>query len=69
VHLTNTLLRGPVELAQYTSAELTAVMAQSGVLASVGSTGDAYDNAMAESLVDTYPTSAVRGHTRGRLMA
>jgi transposase InsO family protein len=28
---------------QYTSAELAAVMAESGVLASVGSTGDAYD--------------------------
>ena len=42
---------------QYTSAELAAVMAAGGVLASVGSTGDAYDNAMAESFVDTYRPS------------
>ena len=33
------------------------VMAAGGVLASVGSTGDAYDNAMAESFVDTYRPS------------
>jgi len=32
-------------------------MAAGGVLASVGSTGDAYDNAMAESFVDTYRPS------------
>ena len=44
---------------QYTSAELAEVMATSGVLASVGSTGDAYDNAMAESLVDTYKTELI----------
>jgi len=44
---------------QYTSAELAAVMAAGGVLASVGSTGDAYDNAMAESFVDTYKTELI----------
>jgi len=52
-------LRRPIESAQYTSAELAEVMATSGVLASVGSTGDAYDNAMAESLVDTYKTELI----------
>ena len=44
---------------QYTSADLHAVMAADGVLASVGTTGDAYDNAMAESLVDTYKTELI----------
>jgi len=44
---------------QHTSAELAAVMAAGGVLASVGSTGDAYDNAMAESFVDTYKTELI----------
>ena len=44
---------------QYTSDELKAVMAASGVLASVGSTGDCFDNAMAESLVDTYKTELI----------
>ena len=44
---------------QYTSDELHAVMAAAGVLASVGSTGDCFDNAMAESLVDTYKTELI----------
>ncbi len=48
---------------QYTSADLHAVMAAAGVLASVGTTGDAYDNAMAESLVDTYKTELIADRT------
>jgi len=44
---------------QYTSDELRAVMAAGGVLASVGTTGDCFDNAMAESLVDTYKTELI----------
>jgi len=38
---------------QYTSADHTRELDDHGVLASVGSVGDAYDNAMAESFVDT----------------
>ena len=34
---------------QYISADYTLVLADHGVLASVGTVGDAYDNAMAES--------------------
>jgi len=34
-------------------------MAAAGVSASVGTTGDDYDNAMAESLVDTYKTELI----------
>jgi len=44
---------------QYTSDELNVVMGAAGVLASVGSTGDCFDNAMAESLVDTYKTELI----------
>jgi len=44
---------------QYTSSELAAVLAEHDVLASVGSTGDAYDNAMAESFVDTFKTELI----------
>ncbi len=44
---------------QYTSDELRAVLAEHDVLASVGSTGDAYDNAMAESFVDTFKTELI----------
>ena len=41
---------------QYTSADYTQTLTDHGVLASVGTVGDAYDNAMAESFVDTFKT-------------
>ncbi len=44
---------------QYTSADYTQTLADHGVLASVGSVGDAYDNAMAESFVDSFKTELV----------
>jgi putative transposase len=45
---------------QYTSADFTQELTDHGVLASVGSVGDAYDNAMAESFVDTLKTELIR---------
>lgn len=44
---------------QYTSADYTRTLTDHGVLASVGSAGDAYDNAMAESFVDTFKTELI----------
>jgi putative transposase len=44
---------------QYTSADYIQELDDAGVLASVGSVGDAYDNAMAESFVDTFKTELV----------
>ena len=44
---------------QYTSENYTQVVDDARVLASVGSVGDAYDNAMAESFVDTYKTELI----------
>jgi putative transposase len=44
---------------QYTSADYTQELDDAGVLASVGSVGDAYDNAMAESFVDTFKTELI----------
>ena len=34
-------------------------LAEAGILASVGSVGDAYDNAMAESFVDSFKTELI----------
>lgn len=45
---------------QYTSEDYTQVLDDAKVLASVGSVGDAYDNAMAESFVDTFKTELIR---------
>lgn len=48
---------------QYTSVAYTEKLDEYGMLASVGSRGDAYDNAMAESFVGTYKTELVAGRT------
>ena len=44
---------------QYTSYAFTQVLDDHGVLASIGSVGDAYDNAMAESFVDSFKTELI----------
>jgi putative transposase len=44
---------------QYTSFEFTQVLDDHHVLQSVGSVGDAYDNALAESFVDTIKTELI----------
>jgi putative transposase len=47
-------LRRPIEFAQYTSIDYSQTLTDHGVLASVGSVGDAYDSALAESFVDSF---------------
>jgi putative transposase len=44
---------------QYTSEQFTVALAEHDILASMGSVGDAFDNAMAESLVDTFKTELI----------
>jgi transposase InsO family protein len=44
---------------QYTSAQFNDALDDHGVLASLGSTGDAYDNALAESFVDSFKTELI----------
>jgi putative transposase len=44
---------------QYTSQDYTDALDDAGILASVGSVGDAYDNAMAESFVDSFKTELI----------
>jgi putative transposase len=55
---------------QYLSGDYTQTLSDHDVLASVGSTGDAYDNSMAESFVDTFKTELINDHvwhTRSQL--
>ena len=52
-------MRRPLESAQYTSIDYTQTLADHGVLASVGSVGDAYDNALAENFVDSFKTELI----------
>jgi putative transposase len=44
---------------QYTSADYTQTLDDHHVLASVGSVGDAYDNALAESFLDSFKTELI----------
>ena len=44
---------------QYTSLAFTQVLDDHGVLASIGTVGDAFDNAMAESFVDSFKTELI----------
>ena len=44
---------------QYTSLDFTQVLDDHRVLASIGSVGDAYDNALAESFVDSFKTELI----------
>ena len=44
---------------QYTSIDYTQTLDDHGVLASIGSVGDAYDNALAESFVDSFKTELI----------
>ncbi len=55
---------------QYTSFEFHQELADHDVLASIGSVGDAYDNAMAESFVDTFKTELIaRPHLANQIPA
>ena len=45
---------------QYTSFDYAQALDDHGVLASIGTVGDAYDNAMAESFVDSFKTELIR---------
>ena len=53
------MLQRPVELAQYTSIRFTETVALEGLTASIGSVGDAYDNAAAETVMGLYKNEAI----------
>jgi transposase InsO family protein len=57
------VLRRPVEVRQYLSIRYTERLAEAGIERSVGSTGDSYDNALAESVIGLYKTEVI--HRRG----
>jgi len=53
------VLRRPVETAQYLSIRYTERLADAGIDTSVGSVGDSYDNAMAESVIGLFKTEVI----------
>ena len=68
-HLTNfsdwptSPLRRPLDSAQYVSIKYTERLAEAGVEPSVGSVGDSYDNALAETINGLYKAEII--HRRG----
>ena len=54
------VLRRPLEPGQYLSVRYTNRLAESQIVASVGSKGDSYDNALAETTIGLYKTELIR---------
>jgi transposase InsO family protein len=54
------LLQRPIEFTQYLSMRYTDRLADAGIAPSVGSRGDAYDNALAESVIGLFKTEVIR---------
>jgi hypothetical protein len=62
------VLRRPIGPTHYLSIRYTERLAETGIEPSVGSKGDSYDNALAESVIGLYKTEVIhrRGPWRGR---
>jgi putative transposase len=54
------VLQRPFESTQYLSIRYTERLAEAGIEPSVGSVGDSYDNALAESIIGLYKTEVIR---------
>ena len=54
------MLRRPIESTQYLSIRYTERLAEAGIEPSVGSVGDSYDNALAETIFGLYKTEVIR---------
>jgi transposase InsO family protein len=57
------VLRRPFESALYVSIKYSERLAEAGIEPSVGSVGDSYDNALAETLIGLFKTEVI--HRRG----
>src|SRR5690625_3840667 len=58
-HSNNPVLQRPLEPSQYVSLALTAELAQAGIAGSIGTVGDALDNALCESTIGLFKTEAI----------
>lgn len=59
------MLRRPVESAQFTSVRYGERLAEIGAQPSIGSVGDSYDNALAETMFGLYKTELIYGPDQG----
>ena len=61
-------MRRPIEFGQYLSIHYTERLAEAGIEPSIGSCGDSYDNALAESIIGLYKTELIRRRSPWRNM-
>ena len=59
------MLRPPIEPGQFTSVRYGERLAELGAVPSIGSVGDSYDNALAETVNGLYKTELIRGPDQG----
>ena len=58
------MLQRPLELAQFTSLRYGERLAEIGAVPSIGSVGDSFDNALAETVNGYYKAELIRGPAR-----
>jgi transposase InsO family protein len=63
------VLRRPVEFAQYLAIRDTVRLEEAGIIPSVGSKGDSYDNALAETVHGLYTAELLRRRGPWRTVA
>jgi putative transposase len=63
------VLQRPVEPGQYTSFRFTTHLVAEGIAASIGTVGDAYDNALMESTIGLYKTELIKRRGPWRTLA
>ena len=54
------MLRPPLESTQYLSIRYTERLLEAGIESSVGSVGDSYDNALAETIIGLFKSEIIR---------
>ena len=59
-HTSKAVLHRPLEPGQYTAVHFGQTLFLEGLTPSIGSVGDAYDNALAETTIGLYKTECVR---------
>jgi transposase InsO family protein len=60
------VLRRPVEPGQYTALAFTEELAEAGIAGSIGTVGDALDNALMESTIGLFKTECITPGARGK---
>ena len=64
-HYKRQVLRRPIEITQYRALRYTERLEEQDLVASVGSRGDSYDNALAEAFNSLFKAELIRNRHKG----